>query len=125
MFSVVYHTVLSVDQFYLICINDSVNVSEKFKHVLFADDCILVRKKENNKKYFKYTLKWLCLNKLSINVSKNNFIVFNKSKRKIIPNGSINSRNIYLFHINLYSFSSETMGFHLILQLLLDKYIIK
>ena len=51
-------------------ITDMVNVSNKFEYVLFADDTNIV----NKELYLIYA--WLCTNKLSINLSKTNFILF-------------------------------------------------
>ena len=73
-------------------INDLVNVSNKFKYILFADDTnILYSDKEIdnvqstvNKELDKIH-SWLYTNKLSINLTKTNFIVFSKSNKFVIP----------------------------------------
>ena len=70
---------------YNLYINDLVNVSNKFKYVLFADDTnILYSDIKNvqstvNKEHDKIH-RWLCTNKLSINLTKTKFMVFSKSR---------------------------------------------
>ena len=84
-------------------INDLVNVSNKFKYVLFADDTnILFSDKEIenvqstvNKELDKIH-GWLCTNKLSINLTKTNFMVFSKSNKFVIPRIYIDNHLIEL-----------------------------
>ena len=53
-------------------------------------------------------LQWLCTNKLSVNLSKNNFIVFNRTKMVLIPN----------IHIDKHDINIE--GFVRFLEILID-----
>ena len=70
---------------FLFYINDICNISDKLKFILFADDtnilfsdknlCNLVSNMELNK------LKtWFAVKKLSLNVSKTNYMLFSRSK---------------------------------------------
>ena len=84
-------------------INDIVNVSNKFKYVLFADDTNILYSGEESEtvenivnKELHLIYVWLCTNKLSINLSKTNFMVFSKSKRPCIPRIHISNHQIEL-----------------------------
>ena len=77
-------------------INDLVNVSNKFKYFSFVDDTnILYSDKEIENvqstvhKELDKIHGWLCMNKLSINLTnKTNFMVFSKSYKFVIRNVS-------------------------------------
>ena len=68
---------------FIIYINDIVNVSEKLKFILFADDTNVFFSSENkvNLKHdieieLKKLVTWLEINKLTMNVSKTNYMIF-------------------------------------------------
>ena len=75
---------------FLLYINDLPNISNKLKFYLFADDTNIyyessnlaeiekVMNEELNKLY-----QWLCANKLSLNVSKTNFVIFHSYMKPI------------------------------------------
>ena len=74
--------------FFLLYINDLPNISEKLKNFLFADDTNLEDKKhlqnvmnDELKKLFE----WLCINRLSLNISKTNFVVFHAINKPKYP----------------------------------------
>ena len=79
---------------FLLYINDPPNISDKLKFFLFADDTNIYLESSNlsylekmmNKELEKL-YDWLCINRLSLNVSKTNFVTFhepNKPKR-VLP----------------------------------------
>ena len=68
---------------FLLYINDLPNISKKLKFYLFADDTniyfdasdlVLLEKIVNKELQMLY--EWLCLNRLSLNISKTNFVIF-------------------------------------------------
>ena len=69
---------------FLIYINDLQNISNDFKTILFADDTNIFFNSDSlgklnvkmNKELEKLN-KWLCANKLTLNLKKSNFILFN------------------------------------------------
>ena len=69
---------------FLIYINDLQNISNDFKTILFADDTNIIFNSDSlgklnvkmNKELEKLN-KWLCANKLTLNLTKSNFILFN------------------------------------------------
>ena len=68
---------------FLLYINDLPNISDKLKFFLFADDTNIYLESSNlsylekimNKELEKL-YDWLCINRLSLNVSKTNFVIF-------------------------------------------------
>ena len=75
---------------FLIYINDLPNVSEKLTFFLFADDTNIYFESNNlqdlenvvNKELKQLSL-WLKINRLALNISKTNFLIFQSTKRKI------------------------------------------
>merc|ERR1712148_57952 len=74
---------------FLLYINDLPNISKKLDFFLFADDTNIyfeantlsqLEKKMNKKLKKLYT--WLIVNRLALNISKTNFIVFHPKKKK-------------------------------------------
>ena len=68
---------------FLIYINDLPNISKKLKFYLFADDTNIYFESHDLKslekimnKELEKLFEWLCINRLSLNVSKTNFIIF-------------------------------------------------
>ena len=88
---------------FLIFINDIVNIKTQGHFVLFADDTTIIFR-ENNidsmENSMNKTLKnldiWLSLNKLTINLSKTNYLIFNNNKAKL----SIILNNIVIIQKN-------------------------
>ena len=72
-----------------IYINDIANTSDKFKYILFVDDTSILNCSDREDNVFvmvnqelKCLHKWLCVNTLSINLEKTNYLV---SKKRKIP----------------------------------------
>ena len=73
---------------FLIYINDLPNVSDKLKFFLFADDTNIYYESDNlqslehvvNQELKSLSL-WLNLNRLALNVSKTNFVIFRSNKK--------------------------------------------
>ena len=78
---------------FLIYINDLPNVSDKLKFFLFADDTniyyesgdLLELEKTINKELKQLSM-WLKVNRLALNISKTNFLIFHSVKRKVYHN---------------------------------------
>ena len=74
---------------FLIYINDICNSSNLLSFILFADDTNLLKSHKHldtliakiNKELEKVTV-WLQLNKLSLNLTKTNFMLFKSSRKK-------------------------------------------
>ena len=64
---------------FLLYINDLPNISDKQKFFLFADDTDIYLESSNlsclEKNMNKELYDWLCINRLSLNVSKSNFVI--------------------------------------------------
>ena len=81
---------------FLIYVNDFANCSKLLEFHLFADDSNLFYKSNNlltlptnlNKELAE-VYKWLCVNKLSLNIEKSNFVIFHPRQRKIETNVQI------------------------------------
>ena len=75
--------------FFLICINDLPNVSDKLFSILFADDTSVFIEGKNidevigivNTELAKLTV-WLAANKLTLNIKKSNFMIFHRARIK-------------------------------------------
>ena len=78
---------------FLIYINDLPNISDKLLFFLFADDTniyyesddLLELEKTVNKELKLLSL-WLNLNRLALNVSKTNFVIFRSTKKPLYHN---------------------------------------
>ena len=77
---------------FLLYINDLPNISSKLKFFLFADDInIYFESKDlrNIEKIINIELKkfyeWLCINRLSLNISKTKFVVFHAPNKPKFP----------------------------------------
>ena len=79
---------------FLLYINDLPNISQKLKFYLFADDTNIYFESEDLTKLEKTMNKeleklhnWLCINRLSLNITKTNFVIFHSfNKPKAYPN---------------------------------------
>ena len=79
---------------FLLYINDLPNISNKLKFFLFADDTNIYYESKELKKLEKIMNtemeklhEWLCLNRLSLNITKTNFVIFhaiNKPKLHVV-----------------------------------------
>ena len=83
---------------FLLYINDIVNVSNKVNMILFADDTNVFMSGENTDEIIQSINvelekihQWLCLNKLSLNVTKTQYIVFNVRRNCSPP-----SKHVYI-----------------------------
>ena len=90
-------------------INDICNVSKLLKFILFADDTNILYSDSNihnlisiiNHELDKlYT--WFCVNKLSLNASKTNYMVFGRSKLNCDVDIKINSNQITRVNKNFF-----------------------
>ena len=87
---------------FLLYINDLPNISKKLKFFLFADDTNIYFDSDNLKKLecimnkeLKKLREWLCINRLSLNISKTKFILFcPKNKPKFPINITINKKPV-------------------------------
>ena len=78
---------------FFVYINDIVNTSTKFEFIMYADDTtLLIRDKDINSLHVNLTSDlnkiklWIQSNKLKLNVSKTNYILFqNRYIKKVIP----------------------------------------
>lgn len=101
---------------FLIYLNDFIQCSSFFDFILFADDSTLISKHTiNNKRQndiFNGELNkiyiWLCVNKLSLNILKSNFIVFHKNKK--IYNPSIIIKNHEISKVEKFNFLGITIN---------------
>ena len=73
---------------FLLYINDLPNISKKLKFFLFADDTNIYYESDNLSKLEKTVNKeleklheWLCLNRLSLNITKTNFVIFHATNK--------------------------------------------
>ena len=81
---------------FLIYVNDLANCSKLLEFNLYADDSNLFYKSNtllslqtNLNKELAEVYKWLCVNKLSLNIKKSNFVIFHPRQRKIETNVQI------------------------------------
>ena len=90
---------------FLVYINDISHVSPNLSYVLFADDTTLLYADENLDNIFSMyntelpkLLYWLRSNKLSLNISKTNYIIFHSKNKPIVddPNHNIIINNTIL-----------------------------
>ena len=75
---------------FLIYINDLLNVSSKLMFYLFADDTNIYFESDNPQNLeksvnieLKNLNEWLKLNRLALNISKTNFVIFHSRKRTL------------------------------------------
>ena len=110
---------------FLLYINDLPNISEKLKFYLFADDTNIyleaddlnILERTMNKELVKLH-EWLCINRLSLNVSKTNFVIFTPPKKpKINVTILINKEAIdeeqYVKYLGVLIDSKLTFKFHI------------
>jgi len=78
---------------FLIYINDLVNALSKSNAILFADDTTLILTNDNYHNLIEESNtevnilhKWFCANKLSLNISKTNYIIFHNQNKNIPVN---------------------------------------
>ena len=96
---------------FLLYVNDIVNVSSKVELILFADDtnvfikgnnideCIRILNIELSKIH-----QWLSINKLSLNVQKTSYIVFNSHRSCSVPMENIYIDNVIVDRVNTLMF---------------------
>ena len=77
---------------FLLYINDLPNISKKLKFFLFADDTNIYMESSNLKDLersmnieLKKLYVWLCVNRLSLNITKTNFVIFHAINKPKIP----------------------------------------
>ena len=85
---------------FLIYINDLPNVSEKLKIFLFADDTNIYFESKNLKELektinneLKHLSLWLKVNRLALNISKTNFVIFHTHQRQLNHNVTLKLDN--------------------------------
>lgn len=110
---------------FLLYINDLPNISSKLKFYLFADDTniylesndLRTLEKTMNKELLKL-YEWLCINRLSLNISKTNFVIFHPNIKPInsvtilINNKAINEEQ-YVKYLGILIDSQLTFKFHI------------
>ena len=77
---------------FLLYINDLPNISSKLKFFLFADDTNIYFESDNLQNLEKVMNKeleklyeWLCINRLSLNITKTNYVIFHAINKPMIP----------------------------------------
>ena len=96
---------------FLIYINDICNSSKKLSFILFADDTNLLMSHKNldtlidkmNEELIKINT-WLQLNKLSLNITKTNFMLFKSSSKKITKQLNIKIKDHYITQVKSTKF---------------------
>ena len=110
---------------FLLYINDLPNISKKLQFFLFADDTNIYFESANLT-YLKNTMneelvklyEWLCINRLSLNVSKTNFVIFCPTNKPKIPvNILINNEQInevpYVKYLGILLDSQLSFKYHI------------
>lgn len=96
---------------FLVYINDIVDHIRNCNAILFADDttivfenhdfnCLLNSMNDNLNTIYK----WLCLNKLSLNVQKTNYIIFHTPQRKLPTQPQVSIDGTYISHVKVTKF---------------------
>ena len=96
---------------FLIYLNDICNSSKKLSFILFADDTNLLMSHKNldtlidkmNEELIKINT-WLQLNKLSLNITKTNFMLFKSSSKKITKQLNIKIKDHYITQVKSTKF---------------------
>ena len=110
---------------FMIYINDLPNISKKLQFYLFADDTNIYFETDNImdlekmvNKELKKLYEWLCLNRLSLNISKTNFVIFHAINKPItnvtlkINNHAINEAK-YVKYLGILIDSHLTFNHHI------------
>lgn len=100
---------------FLLYINDFINVSDKFNFVIYADDTTLLLKDKNLHSLHTNLISelnkvklWIKFNKLSLNISKTKYMLFqNRSVKNSIPPVTLNDTVIE--HVNYIKFLGITV----------------
>ena len=110
----------SITQLFLLFINDLPNVSRRLKFYIFADDTSIyydsdtiedLTKKVNNE--LKYVKRWLDSNKLSLNISKTNYIIFHSYADSIPLNTVIKIGKKHIAKVKYIKFLGVLLDEHL------------
>ena len=105
---------------FLLFINDLPNASKHLKFYLFADDTNLyydsetlddVIKKVN--KRLKHIKRWLDANKLTLNISKTNFIIFHSSASRVLTDIVIKIGKKHISRVKYIKFLGVLLDEHL------------
>ena len=90
-------TIIVFNLLFVIYKNDICNVSNNLKFVLFAYDTTVFTSDKNMAKLYSETNRelklytWLCVNKLSINIKRTNYIVFSNIPENVATSVGINN----------------------------------
>ena len=110
---------------FLLYINDLPNISEKLTFYLFADDTNIYLEHDNLKilertmnKELEKLHEWLCINRLSLNISKTNFVIFHPINKPKIPvtiliNKAAITEEQYVKYLGILIDSQLTFKFHI------------
>ena len=111
---------------FLIYINDLPNISKILKFYLFADDTNIYYESTNSKELekvlnreLKKLYQWLCVNRLSLNIKKTNFVIFHPFNKKVgVPitlliNKKAISEQKYVKYLGVLIDSSLTWKYHI------------
>ena len=105
---------------FLLFINDLPNASRRLKFYIFADDTNIyydsdtiedLTKKVNNE--LKYVKRWLDANKLSLNISKTNYIIFHSYADSIPLNTVIKIGKKHIAKVKYIKFLGVLLDEHL------------
>ena len=111
---------------FLLYINDLPNISDKLKFYLYADDTNIYFESKNLKllertmnKELDKLYEWLCINRLSLNISKTNFVIFcPPSKPKVPITIKINKEAIdesqYVKYLGILIDSELSFKYHIV-----------
>ena len=110
---------------FLIYINDLPNISTKLKHFLFADDTNIFFESSNLEsiestmnKELKKLSSWLISNRLALNISKTNFVIFSPKNKPLktitlIMNRQAIAQKEYVKYLGVLIDSKLTFQFHI------------
>ena len=101
---------------FLIYINDLHQISENMCPTMFADDTSFFVSRPHLDEIMDTTnaeldkvYQWLIQNRLSLNVKKSKYMIFNKTKTKILPNIVLTINNKPIERVRQFKF----LGYHL------------
>jgi hypothetical protein len=105
--------------FFLIYVNDLHHCSTRLKFITYADDTTLfttLNPSDENTEIINNELcevyQWLCTNKLSLNITKTNYMVFHTPHRTLVP-PALKLNNIPLVHTDQFNFLGITLDKHM------------
>ena len=105
---------------FLLFINDLPSVSRKLKFYLFADDTNIYYETDTPEKLIKkvntelkYVKRWLDANKLSLNTSKTNYMIFHSPAASLSVNAAVKIGNKFISRVKYIKFLGLLLDEHL------------